>query len=158
MQNFFDNTMTIQAEAATIGAILLDPSRLIRWNPAIQSIQPIQSNKSSHPNQPTGSTRRYQIGRDREAINQSEELTISQNTDLITYSIQGERLAYRVQFKLIDNGPSTIVAETVMIDTEALPGVPLTLLRPITKHAFLTNLRALAALAEYEPPRVAPNH
>ncbi|WP_461219104.1 hypothetical protein [Lapidilactobacillus salsurivasis] len=151
MQNFFDNTLTIQAEAATISAILLDPSRLIRWNPAIQSIQPIQpvqSNKSSQTNQLTESTRHYQIGRDREAINQSEELTIGQNADLITYSVNGNRLAYRVQFKLTDNGSSTIVAETVLIDTEALPGVPLTLLRPITKHAFLTNLHALAMLAE----------
>ena len=185
MQKFFDNTLTIQAEAATISAILLDPSRLIQWNPAIQAIRAERPNQAKHPRQadrseqpdqseqlqkvnqadradraaqPTGNERRYQIGREREAINQAEELTIGQSADLITYSVTGNRLSYRVQFQLTDNGGTTAVAETVLVDAKALPGIPLTMLRPVTKHAFLTNLRALAVLAERGTQRVDFEH
>ncbi|WP_054660252.1 hypothetical protein [Secundilactobacillus kimchicus] len=61
-----------------------------------------------------------------------------------------------MQFQLTAKGEMTVVNESVMVETSPKLNVPLTLLRPIAQHAFMTNLRGLANLAERWSDSEAP--
>lgn len=144
MQDFFDNTIGVQARASVISQLLLNSAALVQWDPEIRSVSALNSDGE------------FELFRGHSAINRSEKLTISANDTAINYRVKGDRLSYQVQFQLTAKGEMTVVNESVMVETSPKLNVPLTLLRPIAQHAFMTNLRGLANLAERWSDSEAP--
>ncbi|WP_282801655.1 hypothetical protein [Secundilactobacillus kimchicus] len=144
MQDFFDNTIGVQARASVISQLLLNSAALVQWDPEIRSVSALNSDGE------------FELFRGHSAINRSEKLTVSANDTAINYRVKGDRLSYQVQFQLTAKGEMTVVNESVMVETSPKLNVPLTLLRPIAQHAFMTNLRGLANLAERWSDSEAP--
>lgn len=136
MQDFFDNTITSSASTNDILNILVNPRLLTKWDNEVLRLEP------------TGENQEFIIVRDQAAINNTERLTVSQIADTIIYDIQGNRLSYQVQFTVYTAASTAVLDQRVLIDESNLPHLPLSLFRPIAKHALLTNLRALAVFAE----------
>ncbi|MFD1672876.1 hypothetical protein ACFQ5M_12255 [Agrilactobacillus yilanensis] len=136
MQDFFDNTITSSASTNDILNILGKPRLLTKWDNEVRRLEP------------TGENQAFTIVRNQAAINTTERLTVRQIADTIIYDIQGNRLSYQVQFTVHTAASTAVLDQRVLIDKNNLPHLPLSLLRPIAKHALLTNLRALVVFAE----------
>lgn len=134
MQDFFDNTIIVHASQGAVTRILENPLHLTDWDSEIRLVQPNN----------TGGD--YTILRTGDAVNTSERLVIRHpNPDIITYDVRGDKLSYRVEFSLNATEAATVITEHVDV---AAGSLPLTLFRPIAKHAFQKNLQALAQFAE----------
>ncbi|MCI1987341.1 MAG: hypothetical protein LKJ69_12355 [Lactobacillus sp.] len=136
MQDFFDNTITSNASSNDILSILINPQLLTKWDSGVLRLDP--NSEKQH----------VTIVRNRAAINTTERLTVSQIANTVIYAIQGNRLNYQVQFTVNTAARTTILNQHVLTDKGRQPHLPLSLLRPIAKHAFLENLHTLVILAE----------
>ena len=115
MQDFFTNDLLIHANQNAVMAILANPRKLIEWDPEIQSI----------------------ILRTNSALNPREQMTISVKKNTVIYHSTGGRVAYDVIFSLITEENGTAVTEQVLLDSASVKGLPVKLLAPIAKHAFM---------------------
>lgn len=136
MQDFFTNDLLIHANQNAVMAILANPRKLIEWDPEIQSIS---EDKHGH---------RFIILRTNSALNPREQMTISVKKNTVIYHSTGGRVAYDVIFSLITEENGTAVTEQVLLDSAGVKGLPVKLLAPIAKHAFMINLTNLATFVE----------
>lgn len=136
MQDFFDNMITVHASSRDLLNILANPKFLTQWDREVARLDSESEN------------RYFTIVRTQDAINTTERLTINQIDDTIIYDIQGDRLSYQVQFTADSTRNITVLTERVLLNEHNLMHLPLPLLRPIAKHAFMENLRVLATLTE----------
>jgi predicted ribosome-associated RNA-binding protein Tma20 len=135
MEKLFSNKIKIDASEDTVRKVLLDVPSMMKWNPEISKLTKISEDT-------------YDLHRDNRAINQNEKVTLIQEDGKIIFSSVGDRLNYRLEFKLKTEDNVTKLHEKVFVDASAVP-VPLSLIAPITKHAFNQNLNALKALVEF---------
>ncbi|MXI82610.1 hypothetical protein GRZ59_02365 [Lactobacillus paracasei] len=136
MQDFFTNDLLIHANQNAVMAILANPRKLIEWDPEIQSIS---EDKHGH---------RFIILRTNSALNPREQMTISVKKNTVIYHSTEGRVAYDVIFSLITEENGTAVTEQVLLDSASVKGLPVKLLAPIAKHAFMINLTNLATFVE----------
>ncbi|MFC6275279.1 SRPBCC family protein [Levilactobacillus tangyuanensis] len=133
MNKLFTNQVLINADRASVHAILADAQQLLTWNPAISSV--------------AGNANQFRIDRTTAALNQHELLTITTTPDQIVYDSTEGRLAYQLRFRLTSTAEHTLVEEELW--TADGSHLPLKLLAPIAKQAFAANLNHLRRLVEH---------
>lgn len=129
MKPLFINQITIQAEVMAVTDYLMDVTNLPEWNPSIQAIKINEDN--------------YQIIRMEQAINQTETVTVSKESQKVIFQIYGDMLRYTLTFDLEKNAENTNVTEKLTILENHKLHLPIVFYKPIVKQAFAKNLTFL---------------
>lgn len=126
--------MMVNAGADEVKRILSNPQRMLQWIPEITTVD--QGDNG------------FIVKRNGAALNQSELIQVETSDNEITYISTEGRLEYRLAFSLRTENEQTVIQEDLYLPDDADRHLPVTLLAPIAKHAFHTNLINLAAVVE----------
>lgn len=130
----FTNSVKIPQKKELVKEFLSNPENLLKWDSDISIVE--------KTNIGVKITRVYQ------SLNDSEIVTIENGEDTIIYDCKGNRLDYRVEFKIIESSEFIELFETLFLREDTNAHLPLKLLKPVVKYAFSLKLDNLTNLLE----------
>ncbi|WP_395318103.1 hypothetical protein [Fructilactobacillus frigidiflavus] len=130
MKTIVENEVFIPVEPQQVIEKLANLGDLIRWIPDVK-VSEIDENTVS-------------ITRNSAAVNHNEILSRQVEGDQVIYTSTGGRIEYVLAFKVCSENNDTIIVEEFILTNEI--NLPITLFRPVIKHAFKVNLQNLAKI------------
>lgn len=135
-KELFTNEILIDADNRRIEQLLLNLENIIKWNPEIKQVAPIDHDG-------------YMILRHGGALNTTETIKVTQRGNTIEYESFDGTINYLIEWELESlSGHQTRLKQTLSLtSTTALNGVAL-MLKPVIRNAFQDNLTGIKRVVE----------
>ncbi len=135
-KELFTNEILIDADNRRIEQLLLNLENIIKWNPEIKQVAPIDHDE-------------YLILRHGGALNTTETIKVTQRGNTIEYESFDGAINYLIEWEFESlSGYQTRLKQTLSLtSTTALNGVAL-MLKPVIRNAFQDNLTGIKRVVE----------
>lgn len=135
-KQIFTNNITVTASTNHIRGILLNLNNILKWDPEIAEVSPIDTNE-------------FMILRHGGAINKVETIRVTISDQKIQYEFFDGKIPYRIIWETLplENGKSEI-SQTLLLDNQSTGFNIAKLIRPVIQSAFMENLTGLKRIVE----------
>ncbi|MBO0432901.1 SRPBCC family protein [Enterococcus sp. DIV0660C] len=130
----FTNVVTVNQKKEVVETFLGDLKNILKWNDEIAVVAEVEEG--------------FKIERVSQSLNDSELVKVEHKDNKIYYHSKGNRLNYDVIFECTSLGDKTELSETVYLPENVDSHLPISILKPIVKHAFGSKLYILAKTLE----------
>ncbi len=131
MQVLFVNFVDVETTPEHLIQLLVDPQLWPRWLPYIDRV--------------ITDVDGYHVIRHNSFFNPTEHLQIDAGADLIRYLSRDGLIEYQLLFRLHEMPHATAIYQFMVLTHQ--PQLPMTVVTPLIRNTFATNLKTLAQLA-----------